>query len=509
MKIAQIEKDKSEELTQLKLRYFTNITHDFMTPLTIVSCLIDEVETLYEKESLSQFGVMRSNINRLRRLLQQVLDFRKVESGNMRLKLSYGDIAVFIKDICTTHFESLMKKKQIRFSFESDRNQIEAYFDPDKIDKAVFNLLSNAYKYTPENGEVKLSLHLIDNKHLAISVLDTGIGIALEEQPHIFTRFYTNKEGRFKDSNGIGLSLTKDLIDLHQGTIRFESHPDKGTVFIIEIPIDMASYNGVEMTAVSELNGQDKRVEKRDKIAIEVGEGIERTMVNEHVSLLLVEDNDDLLGVIKGIFSRSYRVFSASNGREALEIVREKEIDIIVSDVMMPEMDGLELSRTLKNNRETSHIPILLLTAKNSAEDRIECYNAGADGYISKPFELKVLEARINNFVSSKRDKQREFKSNVEINISALNYPSQDEEFLNEAIKLIESQLNVSDLDVGAYAQQLNLSKSSLYRKIKTMTGLSPNEFIRNIRLKHACQMLKKLLPPISDLPQPSHSLPD
>lgn len=501
LKIAQIEKEKSEELTQSKLRYFTNISHDFMTPLTIISCLIDDAEIAY-KGKITQFDSMRSNVQRLRRLLQQVLDFRKVESGNMKLKLSYGDIVTFVRDICSTHFEPLMQQKNISFSFLTNQNQIQAYFDPDKIDKVVFNLLSNAYKYTPENGKIQVELELLDENWLTIRVGDTGIGISKKEQKNIFTRFYTDKEGRTKDSNGIGLSLTKDLIELHRGTIGVESEINEGTTFIIKIPVQKDYYSILDIENSNRLNIIEKQMEYalQDEVEKTSLEEIQEESEKEDVNLLLVEDNEELLKVVSNILSKHYNVFRAINGLEALDIIKENNIDIVISDVMMPEMDGLELARALKKDLETSHIPILLLTAKNSTEDRIECYNAGADGYISKPFEMKVLEARINNFISHKKDRQKEFKSNVEINISTLEYPSFDEQFLNNAIKIIEEDLSKSDLDVNAFAEKLNMSKSSLYRKMKIMTGLSPNEFIRNIRLKHACQMLKNQFVSISEV---------
>ncbi|MBK5722061.1 response regulator [Dysgonomonas sp. Marseille-P4677] len=504
LKIAQIEKDKSEELTQTKLRYFTNISHDFLTPLTIISCLIDDAEITY-KNKIAQFDMMRSNVNRLRRLLQQVLDFRKVESGNMKLKIAQGDIATFIKDTCYTHFLPLMKKKNIELFFTTSSNQIQAYFDADKIDKIVFNLLSNAYKYTPKNGKVEIELKECTKQnipYLMIKISDSGIGIAQEDLTHIFTRFYNNKINEGSDTNGIGLSLTKDLIDLHHGTIHAESEINIGTAFIIQIPIGKESYSISEICKSEMVVLSDEKeiapilsIEAINETYLEIN-----TSGKEKTTILLAEDNEELLTLISNILARDYNVLIARNGKEALTMIKDKDIDIIISDVMMPEIDGLELCRLLKKDLETSHIPVILLTAKNSADDRIECYNAGADGYISKPFDLKVLEARINNFISNKKDRQKEFKSDVEINISTLEYPSIDEQFLNNAIKIIEEHLSETEFDVNTFAEHLNMSKSSLYRKMKTMTGLSPIEFIRNIRLKHACQMLKDRSMPISEV---------
>ena len=492
LKIAQIDKEKSEELTQTKLRYFTNISHDFLTPLTIISCLIDDIETSSKKQ-LPQYGIMRSNVNRLKRLLQQVLDFRKVESGNMKLKITNGEIVAFVRDVCYTHFSPLIQKKKIDFTFTADPNQIQAYFDADKIDKVVFNLLSNAFKYTPEAGNIKIHLQSYEkdnHTYLTIKISDTGVGIAPEDLSSVFTRFYYNSKTDASETNGIGLSLTKDLIELHHGTITAESKLNVGSCFIITIPIDKESFIDSELVKSTQILINEENI---TETSIDEEEWIESNPKNEkvNVNILLVEDNEDLLHTMQKILSSRYNVLGSSNGIEAMEILKTANIDIIISDVMMPEMDGLELCRTLKNNIETSHISIILLTAKNSVDDRIECYNAGADGYISKPFDLKVLEARINNFITNKKDKQQEFKSNVEINISTLEYPSIDEQFLNNAIVIIEKYLAETEFDINTFAEHLNMSKSSLYRKIKTMTGLSPIEFIRNIRLKHACQMLK------------------
>lgn len=498
LKIAQINKDKAEELAQTKLRYFTNISHDFLTPLTIISCLIDDAETT-QKDNIKHYETMRASVNRLRRLLQQVLDFRKVESGNMKLKLSYGDVVMFIKDICYTNFMPLMNKRNIAFTFHAEPNQIFAYFDTDKIDKIIFNLLSNACKYTPDNGEVKVSLEKQEEQghpHLFIRITDTGVGIPVKDIRHVFTRFYNNQTGNASESNGIGLSLTKDLVELHHGKINVESEVNKGTSFCISIPIDQESYSEPELG-----KSEDIILREKDMNLAESEDGIDKWDENkDDTTILLVEDNEELLRIISNILSKYYRVLTATNGLEALSVVEENNADIVISDVMMPEMDGLELCRKLKGNLETSHIPVILLTAKSSTEDRIDCYNAGADGYISKPFDLKVLEARINNFITGRKDKQREFQSDVNINISKLEYVSMDEEFLKKAVAIIEEYLSDFNFDINTFAERLHMSKSSLYRKMKTMTGLSPVEFIRNIKLKHACQMLKDVSMSISEV---------
>ena len=493
LRIAQIDKEKSEELVQTKLRYFTNISHDLLTPLTIITCLIDDAE-MTNGSRISQLTMIRSNVNKLRRLLQQILDFRKVESGNMKLSVSKSDVISFIDDVCKIHFTPLMRKKNQTFTFLTEDRHLMAYFDRDKLDKIVSNLLSNAYKYTANGGNIKLivdSYWESENHHLRIQVVDTGEGIAPADLENVFKRFYTINKGDESESNGIGLSLTKDLVELHHGTINVESELGKGSTFTVDLPINKDSYQEDEL--ISEhisANGinTDLILEKEELIDSKVGEGEDAQIADVH--LLLVEDNEELLFLMEKILSKHYHVLIAKDGLEALNVIKDNEIDIIISDVMMPEMDGLEFCRALKSNLETSHIPIILLTAKNTVEDRIECYNAGADGYISKPFELKILEARINNFIMHKKNKQEEFRSNVEVNIDSL-VPSMDKEFLDKVISVINSNMSEGDFDVVQLADALAVSKSSLYRKMKLATGLSPIEFIRNIRLKHGSQLLK------------------
>lgn len=494
LRIAQIDKEKSEELVQTKLRYFTNISHDLLTPLTIITCLIDDAE-MTNGSRISQLTMIRSNVNKLRRLLQQILDFRKVESGNMKISVSKSDVISFIDDVCKINFTPLMRKKNQTFTFLTEDRHLMAYFDRDKLDKIVSNLLSNACKYTANGGDIKLivdSYWESEYHHLRIQVVDTGEGIAPADLENVFKRFYTINKGDESESNGIGLSLTKDLVELHHGTINVESELGKGSTFTVDLPINKDSYQEDEL--ISEhisVNGinTDLILEKEELIDSKVGEGEDMQIADVH--LLLVEDNEELLFLMEKILSKHYHVLIAKDGLEALNVIKDNEIDIIISDVMMPEMDGLEFCRTLKSNLETSHIPIILLTAKNTVEDRIECYNAGADGYISKPFELKILEARINNFIMHKKNKQEEFRSNVEVNIDSLEPSSMDKEFLDKVISVIKSNMSEGDFDVVQLADALAVSKSSLYRKMKIATGLSPIEFIRNIRLKHGSQLLK------------------
>lgn len=501
LKIARIDREKSEELTQTKLRYFTNISHELLTPLTIISCLIDDLELSF-KGKFWQYEVMKVNVNRLKRLLQQILDFRKVESGNMKLKVAEEDIVYFTGRICKFNFNPLAKEKQIHFSMVSAEESVLAWFDAEKLDIVLFNLLSNAFKYTSNGGSIRVDMErFTQDKHnfVRIQVSDTGRGISPADIENIFNRFYSNDPTNSVENHGIGLTLTKELLELHHASIRVDSEIDIGSIFTVEIPIDKEFYSENERIEVP----SQSQTENLPKIGLDE-ESIEpedlEPIVREDINVLIVEDNAQLRSLINKILNKRYNTLVAENGAVAMKVIEENQVDIVVSDIIMSEMDGLELCRTLKNNLDTSHIAILLLTAKNSDDDRIESYNAGADGYLSKPFELKVLEAKINSMVKNRKHKTEKFKSNAEINISSLEFTSIDERFLENAIAVIEEHLSEPDFDLDMFSGKLNMSKSSLYRKIKSLTGLSPVEFTKNIRLKHACQMLNKQMGNISDI---------
>ncbi|MEI8049427.1 MAG: response regulator, partial [Bacteroidota bacterium] len=499
--ISKIRQEQTEELTQIKLSYFTNISHELLTPLTIISCLIDDFHLNFPNK-FKQYSIMKSNITRLMRLLQQILDFRKVESGNMKLNVSRGDLVAFIQQNCVNNFDPLAKKKNISFSI-TGLKELPAFFDADKVDKILFNILSNAFKYTHEQGTIELNIQSViknDVQYVKMFVNDTGNGIETERLTFIFDRFYGN-DTRY-DSNGIGLSLTKELVEIHKGTISVESQVNVGTCFVVELPIDGSYYTVHETAEKVEKSKIDAEIlialneETDPKVAIP-----EKSIITKSSkTVLIVEDNPDLLMVLSSSLSRFYIVIQASNGEEALTKLNEIEIDLVVSDVMMPVMDGLTLCRKIKDNFDISHTPVLLLTAKNQIEDRIDCYNAGADAYISKPFEMDVLIARLSSLLFNKQKRNQEFQSSLTINPKNYENNSIDGQFLKDAIKIVEDNLANFDFTHEQLIDEMNTSKSTLYRKIKSLTGLSPSDFVRNIRLKHACLMLKGDTGNISDI---------
>jgi len=501
LKISHIEKVKSEELAQIKLRYFTNISHELLTPLTIIMLLIENLQKKNSGDS-SQFEIMKDNIIRLKRLIQQILVFRKTESGNMKLKIRQNDVVAFVNNICQSNFRPLINEKEINFSIVVEHESYMAYFDPDKLDKVIYNLLSNAFKHTPRKGSIAVKISFVprlDDVFMRLSVSDTGDGIAEQDIPHIFKRFYISSTSDQSQSHGIGLALTYDLLQIHKGSIEVKSQLGQGAVFTIEIPVTQGYYTEEELW--NEDNKMEDMLPIQDIVSINsTAENQEKQDDKKELAILVVEDNQELKNLIVDYFSNRYSVLSADNGVQALEIIANNEIDLIISDVMMPEMDGLTLCKILKNDIATSHIDVLMLTAKNSSEDRIECYNAGADAYIAKPFEMAVLNARTRNLIQKRLQKTNDFKNNKDVNISSMEYGSIDEVFLNQAILKVEEKLADDTFDFDQFAIDMVTSKSTLYRKLKSLTDLSPVEFIRNIRLKHAAQMLTNNAGNISEI---------
>ena len=490
IRMAQLEKKNTEELAETKLKYFANISHDFLTPITIISCLVDDVETVYGKVG-PHLDKIRFNLTKVKGLIQQILDYRKIETGNMRLSVSKNELCEFVDQICSNHFLPIMEKKHINFSYEPDCEPIEGYFDVDKVEKILFNLISNAYKYTPDGGSVTVTVRkeTAEGKETAvIKVSDTGIGIPEKDLDKIFNRFYTIGSEERVESNGIGLSLVKDLAGLHHGSISVESTPGKGSVFTLRIPVSKESYADDELADVCMADDQLCASLPKDLETLDASE----EPVNRDITLLLVEDNEELLSIMSKIFARTYHVLVARNGKEAMDMVKKNDVDIIVSDVMMPEMDGLKFCHLLKSDLGTSHIPIILLTAKSRPEDRVECYKAGADGYISKPFELPVLVARIDNFITNKQSRQEKFKDTPEVDSSSLELSTLDKEFLDKVIGLVNEHIDDEGFDIDGLAREVCMSRSSLYRKVKVITGMSPVELVRNIKLKKSYELLKE-----------------
>lgn len=490
LRLREMEKAKAEELNHAKLQFFTNITHELLTPLTIISATVDELKTQAPSHN-DLYTVMNSNIQRLIRLLQQILEFRKAETGNLKLRVSPGDLAAFVRT-GTESFKPLVKKRKIHFSLLCDPESIVGYFDIDKLDKIMYNLLSNAAKYNKEDGfiQVTLSYDEEDREFVLLRVKDNGKGISREKQATLFKRFYEGDYRKFNTiGTGIGLSLTKDLVTLHGGTISVESEVDHGTEFIVRIPIER-SYYDEEQIDDEVISLRQTAIDYEDTPEDVIAEVQE--LATKANSILLVEDNEELLNLMTKLLGREYNVFTAENGKEGIIVLENEDVDLIVSDIMMPEMDGIEFCKYVKGHLEISHIPVILLTAKNKEEDRAEAYEIGADAFISKPFNLTVLHARIRNLLKYKARMAHDLKNQIVFEVKDLNYTSLDEDFIQRAINCVNNHLEDPNFDQAQFADEMLTSKSTLYKKLKSLAGLNTSSFIRNVRLKAACRIMEE-----------------
>ncbi|GHU98704.1 hybrid sensor histidine kinase/response regulator [Bacteroidia bacterium] len=483
LRFEQLERQKSDEVNQVKLVFFTNVSHELFAPLTILSCSVDEFSEKSTDKALAPIlKTMKANLSRLIRLTLQILEFRKAESGNLELRVSPGDLSEFIKKICDDNFGILSQNKNISLGFTSEPGAIQGWFDSDKVDKIVFNLLSNAVKYNYEGGKVNLRLSRRDTMAV-IEVSDTGCGISKERLGGLFTRFYEGDYRKFNTfGTGIGLSLVKNLVDLHNGTISVTSQVGKGTVFTVELPCERGSYNETQIVDESAANAQQSPTDSALLNTNDLEAG-------EKFSILIVEDNDDLQQMLATYFEQSYDVRTAQNGRQALEMAHQFDFDIILTDYAMPEMDGVELCREIKSNLETSHIPVVLLTAKIHTEDKVTGFNAGADMYITKPFNFAELFAAVTAQCNNRRRIAHGYRRRSDGD-EGFAFTPLDQSFLRKATDIVMDNIDNPEFTTEKFGRELNISQPTLYRKIKSLTGLSAHEFGRNLRMKYAGTLL-------------------
>ena len=486
----KVNREHDVKLNNEKLRFFTNISHELRTPLTLIlgpaKQLLDENSnaTDYEK---SRYNLIYQNASRLLNLVNQVLDFRKAQSGELKLKVTKTDILGYSKNIFDS-FKEMAYDKKIKLSFISQDDVINGWLDNDKYDKILYNLLSNALKFTNKNGNVTLNIRLKDTIEdiLLIEVSDDGIGIPLKSQEKIFKRFYQATNSKANNTgSGIGLSLVKSLVAIHKGIILVESTPGRGSIFRVEIPIDRASYGDKEVFEYA-LKNDNLSMLIPEKAAKKI---IQNTDLKEKI--LVIEDNSELRKYLVDYLSDYYKVYDAENGEEGLRICRQIKPILCVADVMMPVMDGLEFCRQLKNDEFISHIPVVMLTALAENVDKVKGYDMGADGYLVKPFEPLLLKTVIENIIKSRLELKQKFSGEVESKISLLTHSPIDEEFMEKITNLINDNLSDVELSTDFLCDKLGVSSSKLYRKIKELTDLAPNEFIRTIRLKKSAELLK------------------
>jgi len=464
----KIKEQQKEELDQLKYSFFTNISHELRTPLTLILTPLDSILRKIEDESLKkQLNGIYRNANELLKLVNQLLDFRKLEMKGETLELSYCNINDFM-EVTAFSFQEMATNNGIELVSECEDENIYAYVDKDKMQKIINNLLSNAIKFTPSGGRILLkAMKDPDEQLFVIQVSDTGIGIPEVDVCQIFDRFYqVKKQKSINTGSGIGLHLVKEYVEMHNGTIEVESRLNEGSLFTVSIPIDLQS-------------------------ADETQSEPETTDEHQQIKVLVVEDNAEFRMFIQGELLEKYHVIEAVNGKDGLEKAQKHQPDLIITDVMMPEMSGIELCRLLKKNIQTSHIPVILLTAKTSDKAQIEGFEAGADAYISKPFNMDILMLRIHHLIEQQNQRKEQFKNAITINPGVIASTHVDKELIKDALGHIEKNLGNVSYSVEQLSKDLFMDRTGLYRKLSAITGQTPSEFIRSVRLKKAALLLK------------------
>ncbi|KAA4414810.1 response regulator, partial [Bacteroides ovatus] len=488
--LQQIENEvaKNEEINNMKFRFFTNVSHELRTPLTLIISPLEGMlkETTDELQS-TRLQLMYRNAQRLLHLVNQLLDFRKGEMSTHQLSLSEGDIISYVHSVCNS-FLLMADKKHIQFSFFSGIDTFSMAFDADKVGKIVMNLLSNAFKFTPEGGRVTVMIEHVAGTPdiLEIKIADTGIGISDVDKEHIFERFYQagHKGVEETTGNGIGLSLVRDFVTLHEGEVKVFDNIGMGSVFVIQFPVKHVETQVQlpEETGMSAGDEEDKEMKE---------EAREETERKNFPLLLIVDDNEDFRIFMRYSLELQYRVKLAVNGKEAWEMMQEELPDLVISDVMMPQMDGNELCRLIKQDKRTAHIPVILLTARQNTEAKLEGLQTGADDYVTKPFNMTILVLRIRKLIELSRY-HRVTQGMIDPAPSEIVITSLDEKLIEKAIKYVEDNMSRTELSVEELSRELGMSRVHLYKKLLQITGKTPIEFIRVIRLKRAAQLLRE-----------------
>ncbi|WP_418848900.1 ATP-binding protein, partial [Phocaeicola sp.] len=474
-----------QELNEERLRFYTNITHELRTPLTLI---LGPLEDLLSDATLSpkhanKISIIHDSATRLLNLINRILEFRKTETQNRKLSVVKGDLGQLVQEV-GLRYKELNPNNKVNYHIHIETEDTEIFYDADMITIILDNLMSNAAKYTSE-GDITLSLRSVEEnqiKYTEISVSDTGHGIDAEALPHIFDRYYQAKSKYQASGSGIGLALVKGLSELHEGILKVESTVDAGTTFTLRLPTENTYPNAIHT---------QHDMEKKPMDAEETT--ITDTPTENHPIVLVVEDNADIREYIRSSFTDIYEVITAKDGKEGWELAQARIPNIIVSDIMMPVMDGIELCKRIKEDMRTSHIPVILLTAKDSLQDKEEGYASGADSYLTKPFSAKLLHSRINNLLETRKKiasllALADIQPKQESAVSSLN--KLDNEFLQKITQIIEENLEMEKMDIAFIADKMCMSHSTLYRKIKGLTDMSANEFIRKVKMRKGVELL-------------------
>ncbi len=504
LKIEKTERANQTKINELKTQFFTNITHEFKTPLTLIMSPLEKILSSMSKgdNRKQQLTSIYNNADRLSRLINQLMDFRKVELGKMRIKVAKYDLIQFLQNI-TESFEMLTVEKNISFIFHRRPDSLYCWFDADLMEKVIYNLLINALKHTPEYGEIEVVVSRINQstgspgneEAVCIQVIDNGTGIAKEKQGLIFERFY-QIENQFNSGSGIGLSLSKSLVEMHHGILSVDSQINVGSAFTIQLPLGNCHFDEneiVEDNLSVEKIPQAYTMKNMDSSQTDWMKTLNKQIgIKKKYTILVVEDDPELRAFIIESMQPYFNVKYAKDGNSGLERAIKEAPDLIISDIMMPGMNGIDFCKKVKSDINISHIPIILLTALNSEDTNIKSLEIGADDYITKPFNVNMLILKVKNLIEIRQSIIKRFKTETAMEPDEIAVTSADELFLQRAIDTVKEHISDSNFKVDQLIEVLGMSRSPFFRKIKALTGLSPSDFIRTIRLKHAAQLLLK-----------------
>jgi signal transduction histidine kinase/DNA-binding response OmpR family regulator len=507
IKIEQIKSEQTGKINDLKLQFFTNISHELRTPLNLIINPIDSLVSDPEMNSvqLKLLKMVQHNTNRLQKLINQLLDFRKIEAGVLALTLVKADILPFIHDVYRS-FDDVARNKAINYRFSCSEALLECIFDPDKIEKILYNLLSNALKFTPPNGIVILTVskeisYINGTKNnssefLRIEVSDTGIGIKKENQDKIFQYFYQSEQNKLEKNvgTGIGLAYINNVVKVHHGSITFESQHGEGTKFTVLLPLDnkvYSKYNVDEKAIPTQSENLENEIKDfRDSLN---GQKATTIITSTHKkTVLIVDDNEELLSYLRIELSNEYNTLIAINGLDGIEKAKEHIPDLIISDLMMPEMDGIQMCKILKTQLETCHIPIIILTAKADEASEKEGLETGADEYLLKPIKTNLLRLRVRNLLETKS----KIYAHINLKADAVEFQhatrTKDQELLDKVAGIIKQSLDATELDIMELSKVLGMSRSALYKRLKQITGMSTTEYVRFVKLNEAVHLFKQ-----------------
>ncbi len=504
--LERLNNKKEHEIDLMKLRFFMNISHEFRTPLTLISAPLESLisGTANEAKRKSYYNIMLQNSNKLKRLVDELLELRKIDAGFLKMSWKVGNIIFFIKNIFDT-FQNYADKRNMQLVYRSSIDELTTYFDSDKLDKVIFNLLSNAFKYTENGGKIVLIVDYASNNkgedNLRIRIKDTGVGIPESMMGNLFQRFQNVDEIRPVDSasTGIGLSLVKELIDLHKGRIEVESIENVGSTFCVYIPIYKTKPD-TDVSIEEEYSAKNKEYGNEQAVS-DIEEGVSLVENKEHKPiLLLVEDNEDLRGFIDSELKADFEIYQGENGEEGLELALQKIPDLVVTDIMMDKMDGITFCKRLKNDEKTSHIPVVLLTARHADNIQLDGFQTGADAYITKPFNIEILRSRIISLINQRRKLSAKFSHGVESGTIIETTNTLDSQFIEKLERIINDNIEKVDFDSTKLASEMAMSRMQLYRKLKALTNQTVNNYIKNIRLNKAANLLLTTKSQISEI---------